>query len=235
MAGRGDVVAAAGDRRDEHGRRGTRRSRPRRRPACRPRPAGGLVLGIGRGDSALAYIGLAPAPVAQFEHYLRATAGLPAPRRGSLRPRHRRHGRTAVVGVARRWTAGRRSAGCAGSATTAEGARRRRRVRAQGDRGRRPPRRRHDVRRRRRSRSPRAGPSSTAVAARAGAGLDVDGFGLGTYVPLFVHDDRAIARRMISGGVGSFARFSVMHGTVAGPVAESASAAARRRSTAPTT
>ena len=31
---------------------------------------GRLVLGIGRGDSALAHLGLAPAPVAQFEHYL---------------------------------------------------------------------------------------------------------------------------------------------------------------------
>ena len=40
-------------------------------------------------------------------------------------------------------------------------------------------------------------------------------------MPLFVHDDRATARHMISGSVGSFARFSVMHGTVAGPVAES--------------
>ena len=39
--------------------------------------------------------------------------------------------------------------------------------------------------------------------------------------PVFVHDDRAVARRMVSGGVGSYARFSVMHGTVAGPVAES--------------
>ena len=40
-------------------------------------------------------------------------------------------------------------------------------------------------------------------------------------MPLFVHDDRARARELVSGGVGSYARFSVMYGTVAGPVAES--------------
>ena len=40
-------------------------------------------------------------------------------------------------------------------------------------------------------------------------------------MPVFVHDDRAVARQMVSGGVGSYARFSVMHGSVAGPVAES--------------
>src|SRR3954470_1190753 len=31
---------------------------------------GRFVLGIGRGDSALAYLGLAPAPPTQFEHHL---------------------------------------------------------------------------------------------------------------------------------------------------------------------
>ena len=66
-----------------------------------------------------------------------------------------------------------------------------------------------------------AGPSTPRAPRARTAGLDVDGFGLGTYVPVFVHDDRAVARRMLSGGVGSYARFSVMHGTVAGPVAES--------------
>ena len=39
-------------------------------------------------------------------------------------------------------------------------------------------------------------------------------------MPLFVHDDRARARELVSGGVGSYARFSVMHGTVAGPVSD---------------
>jgi 5,10-methylenetetrahydromethanopterin reductase len=58
----------------------------------------------------------------------------------------------------------------------------------------------------------------TARAARAAAGLDAAMLGLGAYVPVFVHADRATARSMISGGVASYARFSVMHGSVAGPV-----------------
>ena len=48
---------------------------------------GRFVLGIGRGDSALAYLGLAPAPPAQFERHLERLQGVPAPRRGGLRPR----------------------------------------------------------------------------------------------------------------------------------------------------
>lgn len=44
------------------------------------------------------------------------------------------------------------------------------------------------------------------------------GVELGAYVPVLVHEDRAEARRLIAGAVGSYARFSVMHGTVAGPV-----------------
>jgi 5,10-methylenetetrahydromethanopterin reductase len=57
-----------------------------------------------------------------------------------------------------------------------------------------------------------------ARAARAAAGLDPDGLQLGSYVPLAVDEDRARARELLRGGVGSYARFSVMHGTVAGPV-----------------
>jgi 5,10-methylenetetrahydromethanopterin reductase len=41
---------------------------------------------------------------------------------------------------------------------------------------------------------------------------------LGAYVPIAVHDDVAAARSVLSGAVASYARFSVMHGTVAGPV-----------------
>jgi 5,10-methylenetetrahydromethanopterin reductase len=61
---------------------------------------------------------------------------------------------------------------------------------------------------------------TTAREAREAAGLDADQLALGSYVPVFVHDDRETARRSISGTVGSYARFSVMHGSVAGPVAE---------------
>ena len=38
-------------------------------------PAGGAVVGIGRGDSALAHIGRAPVRVAAFERYLKAVQG----------------------------------------------------------------------------------------------------------------------------------------------------------------
>ena len=59
-----------------------------------------------------------------------------------------------------------------------------------------------------------------ARTARRQEGLDPDGLDLGAYVPLVVHDDRARARTLVSGGVASFARFSVMHGEVAGPLDE---------------
>jgi 5,10-methylenetetrahydromethanopterin reductase len=38
--------------------------------------------------------------------------------------------------------------------------------------------------------------------------------------PLIVNDDRARARTLVPGGVASFARFSVMHGQVSGPLDE---------------
>jgi len=41
---------------------------------------------------------------------------------------------------------------------------------------------------------------------------------LGAYLPVVVHKDRDRARELVGGGVASFARFSVMHGKVAGPV-----------------
>jgi 5,10-methylenetetrahydromethanopterin reductase len=181
---------------------------------------GRLVLGIGRGDSALAYLGLAPAPVAQFAQYLQRLQGylrrdevpfdLDSDTAGGLRSsaslgmrggptvsrlRWLRDGQPKVpVDVA---ASGPRvievAARLADAVTFAVGTD--------------PERLRWAV--------------DTAIAARTGAGLDVEGFGLGMYVPVFVHDERAVARRMVSGGVGSYARFSVMHGKVAGPVADS--------------
>jgi 5,10-methylenetetrahydromethanopterin reductase len=59
-----------------------------------------------------------------------------------------------------------------------------------------------------------------AGAARQAAGLDPHSLGLGAYLPLIVHADRSTARRLIAGGVASYARFSVMHGQVVGPAAE---------------
>jgi 5,10-methylenetetrahydromethanopterin reductase len=53
--------------------------------------------------------------------------------------------------------------------------------------------------------------------ARAEAGLDERDVTIGAYVPIIVHEDYATARQLIAGDVASFARFSVMRGTVAGP------------------
>lgn len=43
---------------------------------------------------------------------------------------------------------------------------------------------------------------------------------IGAYIPIIVHSDRDTARALVSGSATSFARFSVMHGTVAGPADE---------------
>jgi 5,10-methylenetetrahydromethanopterin reductase len=47
----------------------------------------------------------------------------------------------------------------------------------------------------------------------------MDGFGITAYVSVVPHTDRAVARRMASGNVASFARFSAMHGRVTGSAA----------------
>ena len=220
MAGAATSTLQAGDRRDEHGDAPSAVAASAA-ASVQAETGGRLVLGIGRGDSALAHLGLAPAPVAQFEHYLERLQGylrreeVPFDLATDAVSGLRSSARCACA-------AGRRSAGCAGCATTS-------------------PKVPVDV--------AASGPRVIDVAARLAdavtfaVGVDPDRlgwavdtaradprrrpgststrFGLGTYVPVFVHDDRAVARQMLSGGVGSYARFSVMHGTVAGPVAES--------------
>lgn len=56
--------------------------------------------------------------------------------------------------------------------------------------------------------------------ARRSAGLDPSTLHVGVALPLVVHPDHDRARRLAAGGVASFARFSVMHGTVQGPADE---------------
>jgi 5,10-methylenetetrahydromethanopterin reductase len=56
--------------------------------------------------------------------------------------------------------------------------------------------------------------------ARADAGLDPEGVRFGAYVNLVSHPDRATARALVRGGLTTFARFSVMHGDLAGPTSE---------------
>ena len=181
---------------------------------------GRFVLGIGRGDSALAYIGLAPAPPRQFERHLERLQGylsreevpfdLDTDAVNGLRSSETLHMDSEPTVSRLRWlrddhpkvpidvaASGPRvieiAARHADAITFAVGV---------------------DPQR-------LGWAVEHARAARTAAGKDPATLGLGSYVPLFVHEDRATARHMISGSVGSFARFSVMHGTVAGPVAES--------------
>jgi 5,10-methylenetetrahydromethanopterin reductase len=55
--------------------------------------------------------------------------------------------------------------------------------------------------------------------ARRKAGLDPGAIAFGAYVNLVCHPDRAMARALVKGGLTTFARFSVMHGEAAGPLA----------------
>ncbi len=59
-----------------------------------------------------------------------------------------------------------------------------------------------------------------ARSARAAAGLSPDGLAMGAYVNVVVHDDPERARRLGEGGLSLFARFSAMHGTPVGPTSE---------------
>jgi 5,10-methylenetetrahydromethanopterin reductase len=59
-----------------------------------------------------------------------------------------------------------------------------------------------------------------ARTARATAGLDPGGLGLGAYLNVVVHDDPDQARRLGEAGLSLFARFGAMHGTPTGPTSE---------------
>lgn len=54
--------------------------------------------------------------------------------------------------------------------------------------------------------------------ARSEAGLDPDAIRIGAYVNLACHPDVAVARRLVSGGLATFARFAVMDGKITGQV-----------------
>jgi 5,10-methylenetetrahydromethanopterin reductase len=60
-----------------------------------------------------------------------------------------------------------------------------------------------------------------ATRARSDLGLAPSGIRFGAYVNLVCHPDAAVARQLVRGGLTTFARFSVMHGETAGPVSES--------------
>jgi 5,10-methylenetetrahydromethanopterin reductase len=181
--------------------------------------AGRAVLGIGRGDSALAHIGLSPAPVPVFERYLRRLQGylrgeevpfdLDTDAGGSLRAATSLGMADAPQASRLRWLASEVpkvpvDVTASGPRMIALGAQLAERVTLAV--GVDPERVRWAI-----------GLANEARA--AGRELDgpPDGRSLGVFVAIAVHPDRDRARSLVSGAVGSIARFSVMHGSVVGP------------------
>ncbi len=60
-----------------------------------------------------------------------------------------------------------------------------------------------------------------ATRARRELGLEPAGIRFGAYVNVVCHPEIAVARQLVRGGLTTFARFSVMHGETAGPVSAS--------------
>jgi 5,10-methylenetetrahydromethanopterin reductase len=177
---------------------------------------GRAVLGIGRGDSALAHLGRAPARLAQFERYLEQLQTYLKGEAVSFEeidiphdvapPMSELHLHDAPPASRIAWIAG-------GAKVPVEVA--------------------------------ASGPKVIALSAlhadrvmftlgadieqlkwgielakktRQQAGLDPDGIAFGAYVNLGCHTDMAAARSLVRGGLTTFARFSVMHGSASGPV-----------------
>ena len=172
---------------------------------------GRAMLGIGRGDSALAHLGFAPSPVPVFETYL---AKLQAYLRGEEVPfeqgdidKLRLAGQPAASRIA--WLRASQpkvpvDVAATGPKVIAAAARHADRITfavgADGERIR----------------------WGMAIArdARRAAGLDPEAMPFGAYVTCIVHDDPVAAQRLGEGGVALFARFSAMHGRAVGPVSE---------------
>lgn len=184
---------------------------------------GRMVLGIGRGDSALAHLGRAPSRLGPFERYLaqlqtylaggdvpfQDLVDLPeaiAPPVAELDLAHAPDAsRIAWIGpsVARDGKVEVEVA-ATGPKVIAAAARR-------GDRvmfalGAVPERIRWGM--------------EVARAARRAAGLDPDALDFGAYVSCGCHPDREAAHSLVRGGLTVFARFAVLHGKTAGPLSE---------------
>ena len=172
---------------------------------------GRAVLGIGRGDSALAHLGLAPAPVADLERYLTIVraylAGESVPY-DDLAPYHR---------------AGARPVDVLGLAGTPEDSRLHWldpslppvpvEVAATGPRV-------LDAAARRADRvllAVGADPDRVQWAVDRVRATNAD-VAIGTFVNVVVHPDRDTGRALAAGGIATFARFSVMDGTVRTPI-----------------
>ncbi len=185
------------------------------------RVAGGrATLGIGRGDSALAHLGRAPARVAQFEQYLRhlqtylsggevpfAEIDIP----DHIAPPVKDMGLADIPPASRiAWIADGAKVpvevAASGPRVIAIAAQLGERVMftlgADCDR--------------------LSWGIEQARAARLKAGLDPDGLKFGAYINCACHRDITVARDLVRGGLTTFARFSVMHGKTAGPLSNSA-------------
>ena len=170
---------------------------------------GRAVLGIGRGDSALAHLGFSPAPVKKFEDYIWRLQGylngeeVPFEEGGNVdalrlanqptssRIEWLRPGRYPKIPV---------DVAATGPKVIAAAARHADRITFAV--GADPARVRWGI--------------ETARAARVNAGLAPD-MPFGAYVNCVVHDDPEVGRRLGEGGVSLFARFSAMHGSAVGP------------------
>jgi 5,10-methylenetetrahydromethanopterin reductase len=178
-----------------------------------------VVIGIGRGDSALAHLGRAPASVAVLERYVRATraflAGKSVPFE-ELGFHEMMSPPAETLGLADSPTGSRitwldnvdvhvpvevAATGprvIATAACSADGV-----IFALGA----------DVDRLRWG-------IDVARQARVDAGLDPDALSFGAYLNVVAHADLDVARRLARGALGTVARFSVMHGTVNGPASD---------------
>ena len=179
---------------------------------------GRMVLGIGRGDSALAHLGRAPARLGWFENHLVNLQAVPA-RRGSGVRGHEHCGRSRAARrearscprpfgqrhpLDRRWAEGPVEVAATGPKVIGIAARQADRVMlAVGA----------DPKR-------VAWGIETARKAAAEAGRDPASLQFGAYVNVVCCDDPAVGRELGRASTGLFARFSVMYGEIAGPADE---------------
>lgn len=178
-----------------------------------------MVIGIGRGDSALAHLGRAPARVKWFESYLIALqaylrgdevdfadAGIP----GAIAPPVENLDLADTpTSSAIHWATGAEKVPVEVASTGEKviGIAARHADRIMFALGASPERIQWGI--------------ATARAAAKAAGKDPDSLQYGAYVNVVCHDDLAAAREMGRAGTSLFARFSVMHGKVSGPADES--------------
>ncbi len=176
---------------------------------------GRAVLGLGRGDSALAYIGLAPAPVTELERFARLVRSYlrgEAVSFDDLRPYERDGARPIdVMGLADRPRDSRLNwlppdlppvpvevVATGPMALPAAGRCADRALLAVG-----------------------ADPARVAWAAAAARAAGATS--LGAFVNVVCHDDLATGRKLAAGGVTTFARFSAMDGVVRTPIDDDSS------------